>query len=103
MQNDVTVRGVAPPIHFSTTFERNKVSFLVLNRPDSIDTRYKDGSYDAGFIYSRHDHPTRLLLESTLASLEGAKEAAFFASGALILYDSVSLTFVGMAAATTII
>jgi cystathionine gamma-synthase len=43
---NVSSRDIIPPLHLSTTFERDI-----------------DGTYPGGFVYSRHDHPTRALLE----------------------------------------
>jgi cystathionine gamma-synthase len=56
--------AVMPPIHLSTTFERNV-----------------DGSYSHGFIYTRADNPNRQALEEALCQLEGGEAAAAFASG----------------------
>ena len=55
---------MTPPIHLSTTFERQP-----------------DGSYPHGYIYSRTDNPNRQALENALATLEGGEAAACFASG----------------------
>ena len=57
-------RALAPPIHLSTTFERDAA-----------------GDYSGGFNYSRDDNPNRRALEHALAELEGGAEAAAFASG----------------------
>ncbi len=46
--------AVTTPIHVSTTFERSA-----------------DGSYAAGYVYSRSDNPNRQGLEACLAALEG--------------------------------
>lgn len=56
--------AVAPPIHMSTTFEREP-----------------DGTYRAGFIYSRYANPNRNSLESAIAALEGGAVGLSFASG----------------------
>jgi cystathionine gamma-synthase len=56
--------AVAPPIHLSTTFEREA-----------------DGSYRAGFVYSRYANPNRNALEAAIASLEGGAAGLCFASG----------------------
>ena len=56
--------AVAPPIHMSTTFEREP-----------------DGTYRAGYIYSRYANPNRSALESTIAALEGGATGFCFASG----------------------
>lgn len=61
---DPTTGAVMPPIHLSTTFERNA-----------------DGSYPAGYVYTRSENPNRAALESCLASLEGGANAAAFSSG----------------------
>ncbi len=61
---DPATGAVAPPIHLSTTFERDS-----------------DGSFPRGFIYSRSGNPTRAALETALAALEGGAVAAAFASG----------------------
>ena len=61
---DPTTAAVTPPIHLSTTFAREA-----------------DGSYRAGFLYSRYANPNRSALENCLAALEGGAAAAAFSSG----------------------
>ncbi len=61
---DPSTAAVTPPIHLSTTFAREA-----------------DGSYRAGFLYSRYTNPNRAALERCLAELEGGAAAAAFASG----------------------
>jgi cystathionine gamma-synthase len=61
---DPATGAVTPPIHLSTTFEREP-----------------DLSYRAGFVYSRFANPNRRSLERCLATLEGGSAAACFASG----------------------
>lgn len=61
---DEGTRAVIPPIHLSTTFEREE-----------------DGTYPRGFNYTRSGNPTRQALEGALAALEGGAAAAAFASG----------------------
>ena len=61
---DPATGAVTPPIHLTTTFERDA-----------------DGSYPHGYIYSRTDNPNRRALENALAALEGGEAAACFASG----------------------
>jgi len=61
---DEATAAVTPPIHLSTTFSRES-----------------DGSYRAGFLYSRYTNPNRASLEQCLAELEGGVAAACFASG----------------------
>ncbi|MFG0285311.1 MAG: trans-sulfuration enzyme family protein [Phycisphaerales bacterium JB039] len=61
---DQTTGAIAPPLHLSTTFERDA-----------------DGGYPRGFTYARPANPTRALLEQTIAALEGAGAAACFSSG----------------------
>lgn len=61
---DEGTRAVTPPIHLSTTFEREP-----------------DGTYPRGFNYTRSGNPTRRALESALAALEGGVDGAAFASG----------------------
>lgn len=56
--------AVAPPIHMSTTFEREP-----------------DGSYRGGHVYSRYSNPNRNALETAIASLEGGGVGLCFASG----------------------
>lgn len=56
--------AVAPPIHPSTTFERDK-----------------DGSYPWGFVYARGGNPNRAALEECLRALERGAGCAAFASG----------------------
>ena len=61
---DATTGAVTPPIHLSTTFERDP-----------------DLSYRGGHLYSRYSNPNRLALEACLAQLEAGGTAACFASG----------------------
>lgn len=61
---DPTTGAVIPPLHLSTTFERQP-----------------DGSYPQGFIYTRNQNPNRQALEACLCALEGGIAAATFASG----------------------
>ena len=63
-QIDAQTGAVAPPIHVSTTFERDA-----------------DGEYSRGYTYSRRGNPTRGGLEAVLAELEGGSCAAAFSSG----------------------
>jgi cystathionine gamma-synthase len=61
---DPTTGAVTPPIHLSTTFEREP-----------------DGSYRAGHVYTRTSNPNRRALEEALATLEGGELALAFSSG----------------------
>ena len=61
---DPSTGAVTPPIHLSTTFEREP-----------------DGQYRGGLVYSRYANPNRTALEECLAQLEGGAGAACFASG----------------------
>lgn len=61
---DPVTGAVTPPIHLSTTFEREP-----------------DGSYRAGHIYTRTSNPNRRALEEALAALEGGAAALAFSSG----------------------
>lgn len=61
---DSATGAVTPPIHLSTTFEREA-----------------DGEYRAGLVYSRYANPNRTALEECLTALEGGAGAACFASG----------------------
>jgi len=61
---DPATGAVTPPIHLSTTFERNP-----------------DGEYPLGFSYSRENNPNRASLETCLAAIEGGTEALVFSSG----------------------
>ncbi|WP_218944272.1 trans-sulfuration enzyme family protein [Marinicella rhabdoformis] len=49
--------------------------------PTTTFKRELDGSYNSGYIYTRHDNPNRQLLEEALATLEGGETAFAFASG----------------------
>ena len=61
---DLTTGAVSPPIHLSTTFERDP-----------------DGEFSRGYAYSRNDNPNRRSLETCLASLEGGVGAVAYPSG----------------------
>ncbi len=63
-ESDPTTGAVMAPIHLSTTFERRA-----------------DGSYPAGFVYTRTDNPNRSALETCLTALEGGAATAAFGSG----------------------
>lgn len=69
---DRATGAVAPPIHLSTTFEREP-----------------DGSYRQGLVYSRTANPNRNALEESVAALEGGGAAAAFASGSAATYAVV--------------
>ncbi len=60
-----TTGDVAPPIHLSTTFERDP-----------------DGQPRRGFVYARSESPNREALEAALADLDGGAAAVAFPSGA---------------------
>jgi len=59
-----TTGAVAPPIHLSTTFERDA-----------------DGQFSRGYSYARAHNPGRAALEQCIAALEGGREAITYASG----------------------
>jgi cystathionine gamma-synthase len=61
---DTATGAVTPPIHLSTTFERDA-----------------GGEYPRGYSYSREDNPNRHALEECLAALDAGKEALAFSSG----------------------
>jgi cystathionine gamma-synthase len=63
-QADPSTGALTPPINLSTTFEREP-----------------DGSYRAGYVYSRYANPNRASLEECLTALEAAGDACVFASG----------------------
>lgn len=62
--SDESSKAVIQPITMSTTFVREA-----------------DGSFPAGYIYSRSSNPNRTSLENVLAKLEGGVDAAAFSSG----------------------
>ena len=61
---DPATGAVAPPIHMSTTFERDP-----------------DGTYPRGYSYATIANPNRNALEAAIAELEGGVEAVATASG----------------------
>jgi cystathionine gamma-synthase len=61
---DPETKGVALPIHVSTTFIRDP-----------------DNQYRAGYVYGRADNATARQTEAVIAALEGAHEALLFGSG----------------------
>lgn len=61
---DAATGAVAPPIHLSTTFERDP-----------------DGSYPRGFSYATFDNPNRAWLEDAITELEGGAAAIATSSG----------------------
>jgi cystathionine gamma-synthase len=75
---DENAGAIAPPIYFSTTFERET-----------------DGSFAKDFIYSRIDNPNRQLLEKSLAMLENGTHAYAFASGLAAIASVLQLLNTG--------
>src|ERR1041384_1543757 len=63
-RTDRATGAVTPPIHLSTTFERDP-----------------GGEYSRGFSYAREGNPNRQSLEECLAALERGNEALAFSSG----------------------
>ncbi len=61
---DPATGAITPPIHLTTTFEREA-----------------NGEYPKGFNYSRNNNPNRESLETCLAELEKGEAAAAFSSG----------------------
>lgn len=61
---DPSTGAVTPPIHLSSTFERDP-----------------DGAYHAGHVYTRTSNPNRDSVEQALALLEGGATAIAYASG----------------------
>jgi cystathionine gamma-synthase len=61
---DPATGAVSPPIHLSTTFERDA-----------------DGGFPRGFEYIRDDNPNRHALETCMAALEGGAACVAFPSG----------------------
>src|SRR5438045_8298266 len=61
---DPATGAVSPPIHLSTTFERDI-----------------EGTYSRGFMYTRNNNPNREALEEGIIVLEDGVGAAAFASG----------------------
>lgn len=64
MHVDEETGAVAPPIHLSTTFQRND-----------------QGEPSHGFSYVRDGNPTQSRLEEALAAIDGAEAALVFGSG----------------------
>ncbi|KAI8143258.1 Cys/Met metabolism PLP-dependent enzyme-domain-containing protein [Fennellomyces sp. T-0311] len=67
-QPDPNTGAVVPPISLSTTFKHSTA--------DAMDQVHK-----TEYVYSRDGNPNRSAFEAAIASLEGAKFAAAFASG----------------------
>lgn len=61
---DPTTKGIVPPIHVATTFERDP-----------------DNGYRSGFIYGRPDNATVREAEALIAMWEDASSALLFSSG----------------------
>ena len=73
---DAATGAVTPPIHLSTTFEREA-----------------NGEYPKGYNYSRSSNPNRESLEICLAQLEEGQSAAAFSSGsaaAMTIFQALS-------------
>ncbi len=64
LEPDPATGAVVPPIHLSTTFEREE-----------------DGSFPHGHVYTRTSNPNRAALEEALSGLENGATAAAFSSG----------------------
>jgi cystathionine gamma-synthase len=67
---DPTTGALTPPIHLSTTFERDG-----------------DGHYPRGYVYGRSGNPNRNALEAALATLEQGTDAAVFGSGSAATFS----------------
>jgi cystathionine gamma-synthase len=67
---DPATGALTPPIHLSTTFERDG-----------------DGSYPHGYVYGRSGNPNRDALETALTTLEKGTETATFASGSAATFS----------------
>jgi cystathionine gamma-synthase len=61
---DAATRAITPPIHVSSTFQRDP-----------------DNAYRSGRVYARADNPAFDQVEAVVARLEGGAKAALFASG----------------------
>lgn len=61
---DPATGALVPPIHFSTTFERDA-----------------DGTYPRGYVYTTFNNPNRAWLESAMMELEGGAAAISASSG----------------------
>jgi cystathionine gamma-synthase len=61
---DEETGAIAPPLHLSTTFERNE-----------------EGQPSRGFSYVRDDNPTQARLEEALAAIDSSAAALAFGSG----------------------
>jgi len=73
---DPSTGAVTPPIHLSTTFEREA-----------------NGEYPKGYNYTRGNNPNRESLEKCLAELEGGEAAAAFSAGSaasMSIFQSLS-------------
>ena len=77
-QVDAATGAIAPPIHLSTTYERDA-----------------DGGYGRSYSYTRPDNPARHALENCIAALEGGAEAVCFASGSAATLAIFSLLKAG--------
>ena len=64
LEPDPATGALVPPLHLATTFERAA-----------------DGGYPRGYVYARESNPTRHAFEVAMATLEGGRAAAAFASG----------------------
>lgn len=64
MHVDEETGAIAPPLHLSTTFQRNEA-----------------GEASRGYSYIRNENPTQTRLEEALAAIEDASAALMFASG----------------------
>jgi cystathionine gamma-synthase len=69
---DPATGAVSPPLHLSTTFERDI-----------------DCGFSRGFEYSRDDNPNRRALEICLAALEGGAAAVAFPSGMAAIASTI--------------
>ena len=68
--SDNSAGAVAPPIHLSTTFQRDAA-----------------GELASDFIYSRSGNPDRTALEQAISDLEGGAECICFASGLAAIHS----------------
>lgn len=87
--------AIIPPVHFSTTFEfGNNGGYYdgsLSKKEWESKNRFKFNNDYKHYDYSRTANPTRIILEETMAQMDGNKYGLAYSSGSAVLANVVAL------------